>query len=286
MINIEGAKYFRIDISEINLTDESDHRRMILFNIMSDPSSVVDIDLFKKTPMASIIFVYDKDDYRFDLEMEGFKARTGSNLANMITAKTAAKKETVLMPSNSEFKYIAGCTGDKRLHPIVLMYDMNSEYTKEIHNYVVAAIPCRGIITPLKKSKGFDLYNGELVMTGNFDSEFGYMCNRIIYVFARVNSYITIEEYYHDAGEYIGLCTTHTIGGLFQNGCDTLDAYDDFVLNNRSRSELTIQTLEYKTEHYIIPYDGNEALFSKTGGNIFSISSSSQSNVTRVRITS
>ena len=288
MINIIGAKYLKIDISEIKLTDESDHRKMILFNIMSDASDVIDIDLYKKTPMASIIFTYPKDGLEFEIEMEFFKSKGIEDLAMTIGARSAARRETVLNSNSSEYKYIAESVKDKKLHSMVLMFDMScrDNYVKEVKNYAIAAIPCRGIITPLKKSKGFDLYNGELVMTKNFISGFGYDCNRIIYVFAKVNSYIPIEEYYHDCGEYIGLCTIHTIGGLYHSAVDALAGYEDFIDSNNSRNDLSIRALNYTTEHYIIPYDGNETLFKKTGGNIFSLSSSNQSRVTRVKITS
>lgn len=288
MINFEGAKYFKIDVSAIKLTDESDHRRMILFNVMSDASDVIEIDLFKKTPMASIIFVYDSDDFEFDVEMELFKSKRSQDLAMIVGARSAARKETMLNSNSSEYKYIAESAKDKKLHSTLLLFDMSSResHVREVKNYIIAAIPCRGIISPLKKSKGFELYNGELVMTKNFVSEFGYECNRIVYIFAKVNSYISIEEFYHDCGEYIGLCSVHRIGGLYHSEIDTLEGYNKFIEENGSRSDLAIRALNYSTEHYIIPYDGNETLFKKTGGNIFSISSSIQSNVMRVRITS
>ena len=278
MINFEGSKYFKIDIDEIELTDESDHRRMILFNIMSDASGVIDMDLYKKTPIASIIFTYDKDDFNYSSELAEFQSRKTEDLAVVLSARTA-RKFTIINSGNSEYDYIANSIPSKKLHPSLFIYDMTNSDRKvdAVRNYIIAAIPCRGIITPLKKSKGFELYNGELVMTGNFDSDHGYICNRIVYVFAQVNSYMTIEEYYHEPGEYIGLCTTHTIGGLWHSNVDTLAEYEEYVSSYSSKQELVIRALNYKTEHFIIPYDGNENLFKKTGGNIFSVSTAKAS---------
>ena len=293
MVNFEGTDYIKIHVSGIELNDEADHRRMILFNIMSDASDIVEIDLFKKTPIASIIFSYEKDDSFYDSDLVMCKAMENGcreDLANLISAKTTGKYMTIGSRS-AEYKYISESIPDTKLHNMLLVYDMScKDYrVREMRNYVIAALPCRGIITPLKQSKGFKLFNGELVMTGPFDSELGYSCNRIVYIFAQIYSFISIEEYYYDPGDYVGLCTVHTIGGLTLIGmrnASSLEGYDYINETNYPFDSLIRHTLEHRTSHFIIPYDGNESLFMKTGGNIFSISTSSQSDMRKVRITS
>ena len=248
------------DMFGFDLRVENDYASI---NIMVDPQNF-ELRTYKRTPFASLM-IKNKDiaeelksyeafpnEHHEDITKVIESAFQGNRMYQYNLYSTDEDDEYDTLTSSVIFPY-------RKYH--TMLYYTEAEHLKEDDIYkertiMIGGFPVRGIITPIKRSNEFYLYNACFVSTKPFkyyEDEWNQYYNKVVYVLVDIRSTFSFHEYDWMANAEIGMMYNHIY---------TLKYGDD----------AKTQTIEENAIRSEVPYHGRNDLFSKPEKNLFFLS--------------
>lgn len=229
--------------------DSSD---LCAINIKIDPKKF-DLKTVKKVPFCTIIIKgfsdichNSMDDDAFYREITRLSKVYNLSIFNMYTD---IEYPDIISKFDSGYLF----------HTLLLFIDTTKKMTwkNPNPNIIIAGIPTFGVVSPIKKSINYDMYNGKFIHCKAFKYNNTFN-NGIVFIFVKLRSYISIDEYVINEKETDPFSPIS--GYLIQHMWWT-------CINEKSECEFS------KSENkYSIIYNGNEKVFSKPGKNLFYLS--------------
>ena len=250
MIKIENIEFFGLNYEVSN--------GYISINILVDPQEF-DLKQYRKTPFVSIIVKNDK--YANEFMKNTPKEKVRNKLINFIYRYVNSHKiYEYNMYLDDEYDEIKKNFPNRLFHSILLYVESDDplDTVDTLRGsgflespYLITAKPITGILTPIRKSVHYQIYNGCFINCKPFS--FGdSIYNKLTCCFVKIKSLFEMTEFIKTDDENIGQMIIHR-----------------YVLRSFKDEHFWIN---HNKEIIKIPYVGRDDLFDKPSKNLFYLS--------------
>jgi len=250
MINFHNNRFFGFDVA---CSDD-----LVSINIMVDPQEF-ELKSYKRTPFVSVIIKNEK--LASEIKLYGItRQRVLDELLHTYFPTYYFRQYNLY--TDAEYDKYTSKFENRRFHTIIYYFDdtRNDWETLRSKSILIAAIPIRGMVSPIPKSIHYKIYNGCFISCKPFKfDDYVYSCmspqdysdiyNKLVYVLVEVKSVFSIQEFIHNPDSPDGLMNYFWWTNSVTN-------YPD----------------KQGTRTIYLPYSDNEELFKKPEKNIFYLS--------------
>ena len=237
MMTLLNTEYFGFDAAVVD--------DLVSINALVDPQDF-DLKSYKKTPFASIMI---KSDILAD-EIKLYGVTRDRILEILDVCFNSHYFEQYNLYTDNEYETYTSKFADRKFHTMLYFFDVDqlNHDVKDSRSVVIAALPLKGMITPMPKSIHYRMYNGCLISCKPFKGEDGDFFSKLLYVLVEIRSFFSFQEFVRFDTDKYGMMLNYQFYASI-NSAATVDRYDT-----------------------MIPYEYAKDLFEKPQKNIFQLS--------------
>ena len=179
---------------------------LVSINILVDPQDF-DLKSYKKTPFVSIII--ESKTIANEFKLYGLTRDRIISIVDQYFKNHYFHQYNLY--TNNEYEIYTSKFVNRKFHTMVYFFETNQlqyieKYTRSV---VIAAIPLKGMITPIPKSIHYKMYNGCLISCKPFKGEDGDFYSKLLYVLVDIRSIFSFQEFIKLDTDKYGLMTDY-----------------------------------------------------------------------------